>query len=218
MGTYPGYPEPVWYAPNGIANVLSLALVNNCHKVTYDSNNKSFTVHTKAKMDKYHESKQGLYYKDADQYENVMNKLNGHTLVQTVKKLREQYTNREYKQATMARQIQASMGNPSLQTFLDIVSNNTIQGVPVTRQDVLNAEHIFGPNIGGLKGKTTNCKPLPVECVLTQIPRELAQRYRKVTLSGDIFYINKMPLLKTRTRVIKFGSVQHYPTTDIKAL
>ena len=81
MGTYPGYPELVRFAPNSIVNVLSLVLVNYCYKVEYDSNDKLFTVHSKTKKYKYTESRQGLYYKDADQYKVVMNQLSGHLLV-----------------------------------------------------------------------------------------------------------------------------------------
>jgi hypothetical protein len=35
-GTLPGYPEPVWYHPDGAANVLSLHNVANHFKVTYN--------------------------------------------------------------------------------------------------------------------------------------------------------------------------------------
>ena len=57
MGTYPGYPEPVWYPPSGIANVLLLENVSNCYKGEYDGDEKSLTVYTKEKTDKYTESK-----------------------------------------------------------------------------------------------------------------------------------------------------------------
>ena len=47
MGTLPGYPEPIWFAPDGIANVLSLARTNKHFRVYYDSSTQNtFTVET----------------------------------------------------------------------------------------------------------------------------------------------------------------------------
>ena len=37
VGDYGGYPEPVWYTPRGIANVLSLSKVKQHFRIKYDS-------------------------------------------------------------------------------------------------------------------------------------------------------------------------------------
>ena len=37
IGDLPGYSDPVWYNPKGIANILSLGLVQKNHPVTYNS-------------------------------------------------------------------------------------------------------------------------------------------------------------------------------------
>ncbi len=47
IGDLPGYGE-VWYHPNGIANILSLARVKDKYRVTFDSGTKNqFIVHKK---------------------------------------------------------------------------------------------------------------------------------------------------------------------------
>jgi hypothetical protein len=47
IGDLPGYSR-VWYHPNGIANILSLARVKEKHRVTFDSNGANqFVVHKK---------------------------------------------------------------------------------------------------------------------------------------------------------------------------
>ena len=37
IGDLPGYSDTVWYNPKGIANILSLGLVQKNHPVTYNS-------------------------------------------------------------------------------------------------------------------------------------------------------------------------------------
>jgi hypothetical protein len=47
IGDLPGY-GPVWYHPNGIANIISLARMKDQHHVTFDSENGNrFTIHKK---------------------------------------------------------------------------------------------------------------------------------------------------------------------------
>ena len=46
IGDIPGYSYPVWYNPNGIANILSLSLVQKNHLVTYNSQyGNAFFIH-----------------------------------------------------------------------------------------------------------------------------------------------------------------------------
>jgi hypothetical protein len=43
---------------------------------------------------------------------------------------------------------------PSAQSYGKIVDSNLLPNCPISREDIANAEHLFGPNIGALKGKT----------------------------------------------------------------
>ena len=47
------------------------------------------------------------------------------------------------------------LGRPSTVAFVDLLKRNVIANGPVTPADVEAVEHIFGPDIGSLKGKTT---------------------------------------------------------------
>ena len=64
-GTVPGYGE-VWFCPDGIANILSLANVAKTMEVTFDSNNGNQFEVTKANGKKriFKQSEHGLYFYD----------------------------------------------------------------------------------------------------------------------------------------------------------
>jgi hypothetical protein len=64
-GTLPGYGE-VWFCPDGIANILSLARVAKSRLVTFDSTNGNQFAVTKEDGDKriFQQSEHGLYYYD----------------------------------------------------------------------------------------------------------------------------------------------------------
>ena len=108
----------------------------------------------------------------------------------------------------MARKAQDMIGRPSLKFSLKIVENNLILNCPITRDDILVAEDIFGPNLGSLKGKTPHRASPRVRPDQQQIPPGIMERYRDVTLCIGIMYVNGVPFLVTISRHIKFGTVE----------
>jgi len=52
-----------------------------------------------------------------------------------------------------AHELQNIIGRPSTQDLINYVDKNLIPKCPVTRQDILRAEDIFGPKNGSVKGK-----------------------------------------------------------------
>jgi len=56
--------------------------------------------------------------------------------------------------STLSQQIQKAIGHPGLNDFLKIVESNLLVNCPIVKQNILAAEDIFGPELGGLKGKT----------------------------------------------------------------
>ena len=83
---------------------------------------------------------------------------------------------------------------------------NLIPNCPVTIQDIKNAEFVWGPDLGCIKGKTVRCQPSAVRITGTDIPMQIMQQYKDVTLSVDIMKVTGIPFLMTISKHIKFGS------------
>ena len=100
IGDLPGYPHPVWYDANGIANILSLYNIQKLHRVTYDSAaSGSFVVHVGDREVVFKMARRGLYYHD-------MNNAGYMFTLKTVYENKQMYTKRQIKGAEAARKLQ----------------------------------------------------------------------------------------------------------------
>ena len=154
----------VWYNPNGIANILSLAKAKERgFRVTFDSaDDNAFHLHKPdGTMRIFKQSSKGLYFLDTragqEEPDNIEaeNYDEGMSLINTVANNGTKYSQHDYSKAETAREIQAIIGQPSTKTFLSIVDKNLLPNCRVTRNDIIAAERMFGPDLGSLlKGKT----------------------------------------------------------------
>ena len=193
----------VWYYPQGIANILSLSRVKEKCRVTFDSAlDNCFHVHKEnGKILKFKEANRRLYYFDTKDRDEV-----GTMLITTVEGNKSKLSARDVLQATRARALQRIIGRPSTADFIRHVATNAIPHCPVTVQDIKNAEFIWGPELGCLKGKTVRTHSPQVRLENISIPVEIMQQYKEVTLSVDIMKVTGIPFLMTTSRHIKFGS------------
>jgi hypothetical protein len=75
IGDLPGFPTPVWFHPDGIANILSLHLVAEHCRVQYDSNEAGRAFHVTdpdGSVRDFKPSASGLHYWDASEGEKVL--------------------------------------------------------------------------------------------------------------------------------------------------
>ena len=135
------------------------------YRITYDSWEGHYVMHTPKGEVNFHKDEQGLPYI----------KLNGPTgreaavmllqsmqqehrvctgvevlHVQTVRSNYEGHTKRDVLQAKEARHAQAMIGNPSEGDFKGMVSGNLIKNCPITTTDITNARKIFGPDLASI--------------------------------------------------------------------
>ena len=139
-------------------------------------------------------------------------------MVNTVKENRKNYTNNDYLRALRVRELQITMGRPSTSTFLNLLKKNGIANCPVTPDYVEAAEYILGPDIRSLKGKTTQRSPPIVDSPVIGVPADVLKQYQKVTLCVDIMYVNKVAMLVSISRKVKFGTIEIIPNNKSAVL
>jgi hypothetical protein len=182
VGDLPGY-GTVWYDLESIANVLSLKRVAKKYHVTFDSKHGGSFIVTKpgGTVFKFKQSAAGLYFLDTNKtvtfvVNNVADNKGNYTnddylkalcarelyflnanqtttvIVNTVADNKGNYTNDDYLKALCARE-QIKIGRSNTKHFIWIVTSNWLPNCPVTRADIIAAEHIFGPNVGSIKSQ-----------------------------------------------------------------
>jgi hypothetical protein len=110
MGDLDGY-GPVWYHPEGIANILLLSRVKKNFRVTFESEkgNAFKLIRPDGTARTFNESSSGLYFSIMEPVETAM--------VTTVEQNKAKYSKADYMQAVLARKIQATIGRPSTKEF-----------------------------------------------------------------------------------------------------
>ena len=155
----------------------------------------------------FQESEGALHYLDTTCSHGVQHQ--GHVFaVNTVKNNKKIFTNNDYLHAVRARELQVTVsGCPSDKDFIKILKTSSLPNCPVTPWDVIIVDKLFGPNISTLKGKTTCCGPPIVDSPMPVDISSILKYYGEVTLCVDLMYMNKVPLLVTLSRNVKFGMV-----------
>ena len=75
--------------------------------------------------------------------------------VQTIEENTKFLTPKEIAQTNVAKQLLHVLGYPLVVNIKTIIKTNAIQDIPVTKSDLKLMEHLFGPDIPTIKGKTT---------------------------------------------------------------
>jgi hypothetical protein len=157
-----------------------------------------FKVHTEDGIVEFKPSKKGLHYHDTSEDSSNFECM----LVNTVRDNFEGHTKQDIVKAKEDRRLQGMVGNPTDKEFKRMVREKNITNCPVTVQDVENANHIFGPDLANLRGKTIRTKPEHVRIEYVQIPRDFVKLQKYVTLVADVMFVNGLPFLVASSRGI----------------
>ena len=136
----------IWYIPNGIANIFLVHELKKHYRITYDSWEVFYQVHTPRGTVKFHKDKQGLQYIDLDglaeeaatmlvqlgigQHAAMMQmptKDKHMMLIETVRGNYKEFTKNKILRAKQARRTQAMMGNPSKKDYKGLVTKPHFQ-------------------------------------------------------------------------------------------
>jgi hypothetical protein len=205
--TLEGYHSEVWFSTDAICNIIGLCKIKKQYRVTYDSEKSDeFIIHRGAdKPDMaFGMHPCGLHYFDpSDEAFSFF--------VETVSGNKTHFSQRQLKGAEAARQLYAFCKYPSMNDFKWIVQSGTIVNNGVSLQDIAVAQQIWGNtlSIAALKGKTTKSDPPPVAADFVKVPQTILDVHRDVTISADVFFVNKIPFLLTISRHLAFTTVSH---------
>ena len=145
-------------------------------------------------------------------------KKEGFSFVVTVADNMKMFTKREIVGAEKARNLQASLAFPSDTDLKWILKANQVEECPVRPEDAAIANKLWGQSPASLKGKTTRDKPEHVTTDMVEVPKEIRELHRIVTISFDIFFINKIPFFLTLSRKICFSTVTHLANRKIRTI
>ena len=122
--------------------------------------------------------------------------------METVESNMSLFTKRQIHGAKVARNLQAGLVFPSNADMKWAIQSNLIKDCPVTVKDMGTAIKVWGPSIAMLKGKMVRTTPLMVRQDVIEIPKEIRELHKDVTLAIDIFFVNKIPFFITYSLVI----------------
>jgi hypothetical protein len=125
-------------------------------------------------------------------------------MVNTVKSKREGLTDREFERAKAARRALGMVSYPLPRDFKNMVRSNMIKNCSVTSNDINNAHKMFGDDIATLRGKTARNTPEAVVADYVEIPKEILDMNKAVTIAADVMFVNGLPFVVTISRKIKF--------------
>jgi len=129
-------------------------------------------------------------------------------MVHTVDSNKSKYSVRQYSLVKKACRLQEVIGRSSTEDYIMYVEGSMIPYCNITRQDILRAEDIFGPNLGSVKGKMTRRPTIHVPITWTQVPEDILWEHRNVTIVVYIMAINEIAFVVSISRNIHFGNAE----------
>eukprot|EP00536_Pseudo-nitzschia_multiseries_P008127 jgi/Psemu1/19634/gm1.19634_g len=210
----------VWFYENGLANVLSLALVSDQYQVTVDTSiDNALYVHKDGGTRRFQRSACNLYYCDMQEHNGTVLALN------TVEGKANSYFVLDCSRAKKARDMQEILGFPTSQELVKMIENNIIKDCPVTRRDIKIMTDIYGKHAGILKVKSVRQQAPHTREDITPIPDSIQKAYQHVVLCVDIITVNGIQFLVSISQHIRFRTAvaintmkQHILAKTIRAI
>ena len=182
------------------------------YKVTYDSGKeKTFHIHMPNTIVKFRQMGNGLYGMNP-KHDNTFIKMKIPGNIHMLNTSEENFkflSKRQQGKVKMTRKLYHAMGTPTVDDLKAMIRINLIRINIVATADVNLATKVFGPDIGSIKGKTNRRKPTPVVSNIVDIPDELLELQKDLTLSLDGMTINSLNFLTTISHDLMYRTAQY---------
>ena len=207
------FPIPMHYNPDAMANIISFKSLADVPgvRITIDTlEERAICVHYQGTTYKFKECSEGLYCYDTDDdgVNEAMPLTQQLAFPQTVQENKRFFTQDEIKGAEEARRIQQLIGWPSTTTFKRIVALNMLRNCPITVDDIVRAEAIYGTPTPLCKGKMTRLATTKIKLQKIPLPLPISKHHQQVNIYIDIFYVNRIPFFHTKSGKVNFITSQ----------
>jgi hypothetical protein len=115
--------------------------------------------------------------------------------VQTVRNKFKDFTKKQVQAAATACRLMGMIGAPSKREYQGLVRMNLLQDCPISHTDIVNANKIYGPDLANIRGKTARRKLEHVHAEIVDIPQQILDIQKHVTLTADVMFVNSVPFL-----------------------
>ena len=181
------------YRADGIANLLSLAIVSETKRVVMDTkvDNAFYVFNTDGSYVRFGKCEiTNLYCLKVGEPQAVAL---AHV---TVEGQSAKYSNIDTNRALAARNLQEILASPSNCDLANAVDNNVIGRNGFTRRDIKLANEIYGRDVAALKRKTTKKgSKMQNEDEVTDLPAHIIKNYSSVSLYIDVMHVNRITFL-----------------------
>ena len=198
VGDMPIFGE-VHYAEWCPANVLSWNIVSKKFRIVWDQVKQECRVILPNNDNIIFKERNGLY---VGNFKNYLNQ----AFITTVTDNETVFSKREVEDAKIARDLSAKLGFPSSGILAKFLNRGGIINCPITSTDVRRAEHIYGKDIGAIKGKTTKRTPVDSKHETSEIKVRVNQE-----IHVDIMFVEGLSFLVSVATPLTYAQI-----TDLK--
>jgi len=193
------------------ANILSMADVEDRFPITWEPG-ESITVHAEER-DIIFRRKEKMWVADFSDWivseDERMAELQIELSLLTVQEKEELYTRREVRKALEAGEFLRSLGYPTHREALGIVRDGNIKNIPFTADDVNRFFDIYGPQVAGVRGKTTKKKAK----IMSERDRGAKLQITHQEMSADIMHVGTYKSLVSVSKPLGLTLIDTVKTT-----
>ena len=140
-------------------------------------------------------------------------------LVNTVDQNISKYSEHDYTRDLLAQNIQYKIALPIHRHLLKIIEDKVqMLNCPLNCDDVRVAEDIWEKKPGMPERKNPKKKNSTNQRGNLTVPTTILERYKSVTLAGDIMFINRICFINTISRHVKFMTSEHIANAEASTL